>query len=207
MGRELGRQLKRRVSDDHFDAVRRPTLRQEVATAMVLVRRTVVDQIGRDHQMAGVTKYPHDSARTAGWPPYRPRKWFGAQRRERGRLGRFVEFVTAGGIGMTDQHEGTPSSWSVDCRSEFASVSGAFRDAARMGHKAQFTSSQGRPWIWLPILLSVRIRMLSAKPGAHVDPSKEIVPPGFSFSGVRQLSGLGCAGFPACDAIPPQIQT
>ena len=93
MGRELCRQLKRRVSDDHFDAVGRPTLEQEVATGMVLIRRTVVDQIGRDHPMTGVTKYPHDSAKTAGWLPDCPRKWFDAQQRERGRLGRFVEIV------------------------------------------------------------------------------------------------------------------
>ena len=56
----------RRVSDDHFDAVRRLTLEQEVATGMVLIRRTVVDQIGRDHPMRNVTKYPHDSVKTAG---------------------------------------------------------------------------------------------------------------------------------------------
>ena len=78
---------------------------------MVLIRRAVVDQIGRDHPMTGVTKYPHDSARTAGWLPDRPRKWFGAQQRERGHLGRFVEIVTAGGIGVTDQHDSNPSFW------------------------------------------------------------------------------------------------
>jgi len=108
MGRELRRQLERRVSDDHFDAVRGPTLEQEVATGMVLIRRAVVDQIGRDHPMRNVTKYPHDSVKTAGKLLDRPRKWFGAQQRERGHLGRFVEIVTAGGVGVTDQHYGVP---------------------------------------------------------------------------------------------------